>query len=54
MNITIIGTGYVGMANAILLSKKNNIVALDIDQTKVDRINNGISPIDDKDIQNEL
>jgi len=50
MNITVVGIGYVGLSNALLLSQHNNVIALDIDQDKVDKLNQGISPIDDDDI----
>lgn len=54
MNITITGTGYVGLSNAVLLSQKHTVIALDIDQNKVDKINNQKSPIDDKEISDFL
>ena len=46
-NIAIIGSGYVGMSLAILLSQKHNISIIDIDKEKVEKINLGISPIKD-------
>lgn len=51
MNITIAGTGYVGLSNAVLLGQHNKVIALDIDQTKVDLINDRQSPIEDSEIE---
>lgn len=53
-NITVVGTGYVGMSIAALLSREHNVTALDIDQGRVDAINNKESTIIDLDIQNRL
>ena len=50
MKIAVAGTGYVGLANAILLAQKNEVFAVDIIQEKVDLINNKKSPIVDKEI----
>lgn len=49
-NIIIVGLGYVGLSNAVLLSQHNNVVAFDIDDSKVSLINNRKSPIEDKEI----
>lgn len=54
MKIAIAGTGYVGLSNAILLAQHNHVTALDIDQTKVEQINRGESPIKDSDISHFL
>ena len=54
MKISIAGIGYVGLSNAILLSQKNTVVAFDISPKKVEQLNNNISPVDDKEIEDYL
>lgn len=54
MNITVVGIGYVGLSHAILLSQKNNVIAYDISNIKVDKINNKISPIEDSEAEDFL
>lgn len=54
MKITVVGLGYVGLSLALLLSQKNEVIALDIDKHKVDMINKKVSPIDDKKISEYL
>jgi len=54
MKITVVGSGYVGTSNAVLLSKDNEVVLLDVVQEKVQMINDRISPIEDAMITKRL
>lgn len=51
MKIAVAGTGYVGLSLATLLSQRNKVVALDVIPEKVEMINNKVSPIQDKEIE---
>ncbi len=54
IKIAVAGTGYVGLANAVLLAQHNHVVAVDIVSEKVQNINKKISPIADKEIEEYL
>ena len=54
MNIAIAGTGYVGLANAVLLAQHNHVTAVDLIAEKVDKINRRISPLADREIEEYL
>ncbi len=54
MKIAVVGTGYVGLSNAVLLAQHNDVVAVDIVPEKIELLNNKRSPIEDKDIEDFL
>ena len=54
MKIVVVGLGYVGLSNAVLLAQNNKVIGVDISQNRVDELNSGKSPIIDKDISHYL
>ncbi|OFE14818.1 UDP-glucose 6-dehydrogenase [Humibacillus sp. DSM 29435] len=54
MKITVVGLGYVGLSNAVVLAKHNDVVALDIDAHRVELVNQGRSPIVDRELEEHL
>ena len=49
--ITVVGSGYVGMSLAVLLSQNNEVTVLDINSARVDKINNKLSTVADAEIE---
>lgn len=54
MNITVVGTGYVGLSNAVLFAKQHQVISLDINSARIDLINQKKSPIADDYIEQAL
>lgn len=54
MKIVVVGTGYVGMSNAVLLARHHEVIALDIDADRVDLVNSRKSPIEDMELADYL
>ena len=54
VKIAVVGTGYVGLSNAVILSQNHEVWALDVDASRVDQVNQRISPVIDAELQDYL
>jgi UDPglucose 6-dehydrogenase len=54
MKIVVVGLGYVGLSNAVLLAQHNEVIGVDISQERVDMLNARKSPIIDAEISDYL
>lgn len=54
MKIAAVGSGYVGLSNAVVLARHHEVVVLDVDAAKVEQVNRGESPIEDADLERYL
>ncbi len=54
MKIAVVGIGYVGLSNAVLLAQNNTVVAVDVSQERVAQLNAGQSPIEDRELEQYL
>ena len=54
MKIAVAGLGYVGLSNAVVLAQHHDVVAVDVDQDRIDQVNDKTSPIEDAELQEFL
>ncbi len=50
MKVAVTGIGYVGLSNAVLIAQNHEVVALDLDPLKIEKLNNGVSPVLDREV----
>jgi len=51
MKIVVVGAGYVGLSNAVLLAQRHSVIVMDIDEAKIEQLKNNVSPIKDNLLQ---
>ena len=54
MKILVLGAGYVGLDNAVMLASKNNVKVIDINKSKIEKLQKRISPINDDSIKKDI
>ncbi|WP_148611803.1 nucleotide sugar dehydrogenase [Nocardioides rubriscoriae] len=54
MKIVVVGLGYVGLSNAVVLAQHHEVVAVDLDHERVSLVNKGVSPIEDTELEDYL
>ena len=54
LKIIVVGLGYVGLSNALLLSSNHDVIGLDIDNNKIELLKKGNSPLSDEDVESAL
>jgi UDPglucose 6-dehydrogenase len=54
MKVAVVGIGYVGLSNAVLLAQQNEVICLDLNASRVRSVNDGVSPVKDEDISKYL
>jgi UDP-glucose 6-dehydrogenase len=52
--IVVVGLGYVGLSNAVLLAQNNTVIGIDLSQERVDMLNSGRSPVVDRELSEFL
>ncbi|KRE44194.1 nucleotide sugar dehydrogenase [Knoellia sp. Soil729] len=54
MKISVVGLGYVGLSNAVVLAQRHEVVAVDLNAARVDQVNRGESPLEDPELEDYL
>lgn len=54
VKISVVGLGYVGLSNAVVLAQRHEVVAVDLNAARVDQVNRGESPLEDPELEDYL